>query len=73
MKPANVNAASDTSLANQTTETARRDEPWPSYVVVEGPIGVGKTTLARRLADSFGSSLLLEGADDEHAQHAKSR
>lgn len=32
------------------------------YIVVEGPIGVGKTTLARRLADSFGSELLLEGA-----------
>ncbi|QIT56024.1 deoxynucleoside kinase [Aquisalimonas sp. 2447] len=36
----------------------------PAYVVVEGPIGVGKTTLARRLAGSFGSELLLEGAED---------
>ena len=34
-----------------------------SYIVVEGPIGVGKTTLARRLADSFGAELLLEGAE----------
>ena len=34
------------------------------YIVVEGPIGVGKTTLAKRLADSFGSELLLEGAAD---------
>lgn len=34
------------------------------YIVVEGPIGVGKTTLARRLADSFGSDLILEGADE---------
>ena len=33
------------------------------YIVVEGPIGVGKTTLARRLAESFGCELLLEGAD----------
>jgi deoxyadenosine/deoxycytidine kinase len=32
------------------------------YIVVEGPIGVGKTSLARRLADSFGSELLLEDA-----------
>lgn len=35
-----------------------------SFIVVEGPIGVGKTTLARRLADSFGSELLLEGAEE---------
>ncbi|NOZ36827.1 MAG: deoxynucleoside kinase [Gammaproteobacteria bacterium] len=34
------------------------------FIVVEGPIGVGKTTLARRLADSFHSDLLLEGIDD---------
>ena len=33
------------------------------YIVVEGPVGVGKTTLARRLAGTFGSELLLEGAD----------
>jgi deoxyguanosine kinase len=36
----------------------------PEFIVVEGPIGVGKTTLANRLADSFGSDLLLEGADE---------
>ena len=36
----------------------------PDFVVVEGPIGVGKTTLARRLAQSFGSDLLLEGAEE---------
>lgn len=29
-------------------------------VAVEGPIGVGKTTLARRLADSFKAKLVLE-------------
>ncbi len=34
------------------------------YIVVEGPIGVGKTTLARRLAQSFNTELLLEGADE---------
>lgn len=34
------------------------------YVTVEGPIGVGKTSLARRLAQSFGSELLLERDQD---------
>lgn len=34
------------------------------YIVVEGPIGVGKTTLAKRLAQSFSSELILEDADD---------
>jgi deoxyadenosine/deoxycytidine kinase len=32
----------------------------PGYIVVEGPIGVGKTSLARRLADVFGARPLLE-------------
>jgi deoxyadenosine/deoxycytidine kinase len=36
----------------------------PRYIVVEGPIGVGKTTLAKKLAKSFGSELLLEDAAD---------
>lgn len=36
----------------------------PNFIVVEGPIGIGKTTLAHRLAESFGSELLLEGADE---------
>jgi len=36
----------------------------PAYIVVEGPIGVGKTSLARRLASTFGSDLLLEGAEE---------
>jgi len=34
------------------------------YIVVEGPIGVGKTTLATRLAESFSSDLLLEHAEE---------
>ncbi|WP_290648795.1 deoxynucleoside kinase [Aquisalimonas sp.] len=41
-----------------------RERDFPGYLVVEGPIGVGKTSLARRLAGSFGSELLLEGAQD---------
>ena len=34
------------------------------YIVVEGPIGVGKTSLARKLAQEFGSELLLERAEE---------
>lgn len=30
------------------------------YIVIDGPIGVGKTTLAKKLAASFGSDLILE-------------
>ena len=36
----------------------------PGFIVIEGPIGVGKTTLANKLAQSFGSNLLLECADE---------
>ncbi len=39
------------------------EKPPHRYVVVEGPIGVGKTSLARRLSESFGSELMLEDAD----------
>ena len=34
------------------------------YITVEGPIGVGKTALARRLASDFGSQLILEQVED---------
>lgn len=37
---------------------------YPDYIVVEGPIGVGKTTLAKRLAGTFHSDLMLELTDD---------
>jgi deoxyadenosine/deoxycytidine kinase len=33
------------------------------YIVVEGPIGVGKTTLARAIAEASGASLMLEDPD----------
>ena len=36
----------------------------PRSLVIEGPIGVGKTSLAKRLAQSFASELILEQAED---------
>ena len=36
----------------------------PRYIAVEGPIGVGKTTLTKRLADSFNYELLLEKSEE---------
>ncbi len=46
---------------NQATERAQSA---PRYIAVEGPIGVGKTSLTRRLAESFNYDLLLEKADE---------
>ena len=40
------------------------DEIQRRYLVVEGPIGVGKTSLARRLAQTFGGEPLLEHAEE---------
>ena len=34
------------------------------YIVIEGPIGVGKTSLAKKMAFDFDSELLLEKAED---------
>lgn len=36
----------------------------PRYIAIEGPIGVGKTTLAKHLANSLDYELLLENAQD---------
>ena len=35
-----------------------------SFIAVEGPIGVGKTTLAKKLAKTFQAELLLEQAEE---------
>lgn len=36
----------------------------PGYVVVEGPIGAGKTSLAQRLSTAYGSDLMLERPEE---------
>jgi deoxyadenosine/deoxycytidine kinase len=38
--------------------------PLPNYIVIEGPIGVGKSSLAQRLAKDFESELVLEEIDE---------
>jgi len=50
-------------LANDLT-LALKDYQLPNFIAVEGPIGVGKTTLAKRLANSFNYETLLEQADE---------
>jgi deoxyguanosine kinase len=45
------------SMANEKTG-------YPGYVVVEGAIGVGKTSLAQKLSQAFGSDLLLERPEE---------
>jgi len=52
----------DQQSTNSGQELIRLDGP--KYIVVEGPIGVGKTSLAKRLAQSFASELILEQAED---------
>ena len=49
------------AVADNATDSNR---PPPKFIAVEGPIGVGKTTLARRLADTFQRPLLLEPATE---------
>ncbi len=34
------------------------------YIAIEGPVGVGKTALARRLADSLSATLVLEEVEE---------
>ena len=36
----------------------------PRYIAVEGPIGVGKTSLTKRLAETFNYEALLEKSDE---------
>ncbi len=36
----------------------------PRFIAVEGPIGVGKTSLARRLAETFNYDILLEKPEE---------
>lgn len=45
-------------------ESLREQGRLPGYIAVEGPIGVGKTTLARRLAETLNYDVFLEQAEE---------
>ena len=39
---------------------AIKEVPLPKYIAIEGPIGVGKTTLANKIAETFNYDAFLE-------------
>lgn len=45
-------------------EAAKNNKSFPQYLAIEGPIGVGKTTLAKKLADLLDYPLLLEAVTE---------
>ena len=57
-----TSSATAGDLVGDQAELAQRYKDAPRYIAVEGPIGVGKTTLSKRLAETFGFPLLLEPA-----------
>ncbi len=46
------------------TEFGGVQEKVPEYIVVEGPMGVGKSSLARRLAKQFNADILFEQPEE---------
>ena len=52
------------STETTTFEIAQFNHEAPRYIAIEGPIGVGKTTLAKMLARRLGYQTLLERAED---------
>lgn len=54
---------SESSYFKSSTGEPGRGKP-PRFIAVEGPIGVGKTSLTRRLADTFNYEVLLEKAEE---------
>ena len=44
------------------------DNGFPRYVAIEGPIGVGKTTLALKLSKRLQARLVLEEAEEVDAR-----
>lgn len=49
---------------NVTKAKPKESGDAPSFIIVEGPIGVGKTSLATRLAESFNGEVVLEQVEE---------
>lgn len=47
-----------------TTRPGATQRPMPRFIAVEGPIGVGKTSLAKRLAETFNYDIVLERPEE---------
>ena len=45
---------------------ALNEIPLPKYIAIEGPIGVGKTTLANKIAKTFNYDAFLEQPSENH-------
>ena len=55
-----TSASTSTGQVIRKLATAQAQQQFPRYIAIEGPIGVGKTTLAQRLAESLRYPALLE-------------
>lgn len=53
-----------TSSKNHNLSFEFNRGPLPAYIAIEGPIGAGKTTLTRRLAETLGYGTLLEKPEE---------
>lgn len=51
-------------MASQHWQLDLKGRDLPRFIAVEGPIGVGKTSLTKQLAQSFNYASLLEQAED---------
>jgi deoxyguanosine kinase len=58
--PNHESDASSTAQNQMESAVSQKTMPQFWYIVIEGAIGVGKTTLARMLRDQFDTTLLLE-------------
>ena len=58
--PDNESPGSPSAASGALPRAIGPESPVQRYIVIEGPIGVGKTSLARRLAETLEAELVLE-------------